>query len=353
MTISVVGHANPDTDSVMSAIALAALFNAQGKEAKAYMQIEVAGLNPESTTVLKRFGLTAPEFMEDAAGKTIALVDFSDVAQGPANLDSAELVAVVDHHKIGDVTTNTPILFRAEPVGCTGTVLNKMYKDAGIPIPQDVAGGMLAAILSDTVNFKSPTCTKDDKIAVSDLKVIAGVTDTEELFMEMLKAKSAVAGVPAKDLLFRDYKDFDMNGKKVGVGQLELADLNQVADIREELAKAMAEVKADGRHTVLLMLTDVVKEGTDLVVLSDDTALIEKAFDMKLEGNSMWIDGMMSRKKQTVPNLQTAFGCQREVIFTILWASKKAQFEINVVVLKEKGKRLVQDVYPFLHSRSS
>ena len=245
----------------------------------------------------------------DAAGKQIALVDFSDLAQGPENLASAELVAVVDHHKIGDVTTNNPILFRAEPVGCTGTVLNKMFKEAGVAIPKNVAGGMLAAILSDTVNFKSPTCTEDDKAAVNDLKVIAGVTDTEELFMEMLKAKSAVDGVPAKDLLFRDYKDFDMKGNKVGVGQLELAALDQVADVRDALVKAMEAVKADGRHSVLLMLTDVVKEGTDLVVLSDDPAMIEKAFDTKLAGNSMWIPGMMSRKKQTVPNLQKVFGC--------------------------------------------
>lgn len=309
MTISVVGHANPDTDSVTSAIALAALLNAQGMEAKACMQIAAADLNPESTTVLKRFGLAAPEMLDDAGGKKIALVDFSDLAQGPANLASAELVAVVDHHKIGDVTTNNPILFRAEPVGCTGTVLNKMFKEAGVAIPKDVAGGMLAAILSDTVNFKSPTCTEDDKLAVNDLKTVAGVNDTEELFMEMLKAKSAVDGVPAKDLLFRDYKDFDMKGNKVGVGQLELATLDQVADVREALVGAMEAVKADGRHSVLLMLTDVVKEGTDLVVLSDDPALIEKAFDTKLSGNSMWIPGMMSRKKQTVPNLQKAFGC--------------------------------------------
>jgi manganese-dependent inorganic pyrophosphatase len=225
MAISVVGHANPDTDSVTSAIALTALLKAQGKDAVACMQIGANDLNPESKTVLKRFGLPTPETLTDAGGKDIALVDFSDLAQGPANLAGANLVAVVDHHKIGDITTNNPILFRAEPVGCTGTVLNKMFKEAGVAIPANVAGGMLAAILSDTVNFKSPTCTPDDKAAVNDLKEVAGVKDTEELFMEMLKAKSAVDGVPAKDLLFRDYKDFDMKGNKVGVGQLELATL--------------------------------------------------------------------------------------------------------------------------------
>ncbi|THB75406.1 MAG: manganese-dependent inorganic pyrophosphatase [Desulfobulbaceae bacterium] len=309
MTISVVGHSNPDTDSVTSAIALAALMNAQGQDAKATMQSSADDLNPESKMVLDRFGMAAPEMIDDAAGKQIALVDFSDIAQGPANLSDAEVVAIVDHHKIGDVTTNNPILFRAEPVGCTGTVLNKMFKEAGVAIPKDVAGGMLAAILSDTVNFKSPTCTEADKAAVAELKGVAGVEDTEELFMDMLKAKSSVDGVPAKDLLFRDYKDFDMNGNKVGIGQLELATLDQVADIRADLMGAMEEVKADGRHSVLLMLTDVVKEGTDLVVLSDDPALVEKAFGGKLENSSMWVEGMMSRKKQTVPNLQNAFGC--------------------------------------------
>lgn len=309
MTICVVGHSNPDTDSVTAAIGLAAFLNAQGQDAKACMQTNPNDLNPESKMVIERFGLEMPEEITDAAGKTMALVDFSDIAQAPANIGDAEVVTIVDHHKIGDVTTNSPILFRAEPVGCTGTVLNKMFKDAGITIPKEVAGGMLAAILSDTVNFKSPTCTEDDKAAVAELKVIAGVEDTEELFMAMLKAKSSVDGVPAKDLLFRDYKDFDMKGNKVGVGQLELATLDQVADIREDLLNAMKEVKADGRHSVLLMLTDVVKEGTDLVVVSDDAALIEKAFDGKLEGTSMWVEGMMSRKKQTVPNLQNAFGC--------------------------------------------
>jgi len=309
MAICVVGHSNPDTDSVTSAIALATLMNAQGMEAKACIQCAAADLNPESAMVLERFGLTAPEQIGDVAGQDIALVDFSDIAQGPANLASANVITIVDHHKIGDVTTNNPILFRAEPVGCTGTVLNKMFKDAGVAIPKDVAGGMLSAILSDTVNFKSPTCTEDDKVAVADLKGVAGVEDTDSLFMDMLKAKSSLAGVPAKDLLFRDYKDFDMKGNKVGVGQLELATLDQVADIRADLLKAMEAVKADGRHSVLLMLTDVVKEGTDLVVLSDDPALIEGAFNGKLADNAMWVDGMMSRKKQTVPNLQKAFGC--------------------------------------------
>ena len=307
MAVYVTGHKNPDTDSVTAAIAYAELLKAKGTEAVPAMQGE---MNPETETVLRRFNTAAPEIMTDASGKTIALVDHSDLKQAPDNLSADNVVAIVDHHKIGDVTTNSPIFCCVKPVGCTGTVLKQLYDAEGVAIQPQIAGLMMSAILSDTVNFKSPTCTDEDKKAVAELKAIAAVEDTDELFMEMLKAKSSVAGVPAKDLLNRDYKDFDMNGKKVGCGQLELATLDQVADIRDDLYKAMEEQKAaGGHHTILLMLTDVVKEGTDLVVLSDDPALVEGAFDGKLEGNSLWIPGMMSRKKQTVPNMQKAFGC--------------------------------------------
>lgn len=306
MSVYVVGHKSPDTDSVTAAIAYAALMKAKGEDYIPAMQGE---LNPETEVVLKQFGVAVPEIMTDATGKKVALVDHSDLAQAPDNLSAGEVVAVVDHHKIGDVTTNQPIFFCNMPVGCTGTVLKVLYDLDGVAIDPKIAGIMTAAILSDTVNFKSPTCTDADKKAVAELAAIAGIKDTDGLFMEMLKAKSAVAGVPPMDLLHRDYKDFDMKGKKVGVGQLELATLDQVADMRDALYAAMKEQKGSERHSVLLMLTDVVKEGTDLMVISDDPAMIEGAFNGKLSDNSMWIDGMMSRKKQTVPNLQKAFGC--------------------------------------------
>ncbi len=308
MSVSVVGHSNPDTDSVTAAIAYANYLKATGTDAVACMQISADKLNPESKVVLEKFGLAAPQELTDAAGKDVALVDFSDIAQAPANIGQANIVGIVDHHKIGDITTGSPIFFYARPVGCTCTVLLEMYQNNKVELPKNIAGGMLCAILSDTVNFKSPTCTDADKAAVADLLKITGIADQDALFMEMLKAKSSVAGVPIKDLLFRDYKDFDMNGKKVGIGQIELATLDQVADIRDDLYTALQQVKAEGRHSVLFMLTDVVKEGTDLLVVSDEPAIIEKAFNGSLQGKSMWVAGMMSRKKQTVPPLQKAFG---------------------------------------------
>ncbi|HET97130.1 MAG TPA: manganese-dependent inorganic pyrophosphatase [Desulfurivibrio alkaliphilus] len=306
MSVYVVGHSSPDTDSVASAIAFAHYLKATGTDAVPVVQS--ATLNPESKLVLDKFGLPQPAEFTDAGGKDVALVDFSDIAQAPANIKDANVVAIVDHHKIGDITTGGPILFYAKPVGCTCTVLHEMYKNNNVELPKNIAGAMLCAILSDTVNFKSPTCTDEDKAAVKALAGIAGVSDTDGLFMEMLKAKSAVDGVPIKDLIFRDYKDFDMGGKKVGICQLELATLDQVAPMRADLVKGLEAVKAEGRHSIIMMLTDVVKEGSELLVLSDEPGIIEKAFNGKLSNNTMWVDGMMSRKKQTVPPLQKAFG---------------------------------------------
>jgi len=305
MTVYVIGHKSPDTDSVTSAIAYAALKKAQGVDAVAACQGE---LNPETEMVLKKFGVAAPQKVTDAAGKKVILVDHGDLAQAPDNLAAGELLEVVDHHKIGDITTNAPIFFYTKPVGCTGTILKELYDVNKVKIPANIAGLMLCAILSDTVLFKSPTCTDADKKACDELAKIAGVSDMKALAMEMFKAKSAVAGVPAKDLLFRDYKDFDMGGKKVGIGQLELIDLSLIDDVREDLYKAMQAVKAEGRHSVFLMLTDIMKEGSDLMVITDDPSVVQKAFGKKLEGKTVWVDGMMSRKKQAVPPLQKAFG---------------------------------------------
>ncbi|MFO7606776.1 MAG: manganese-dependent inorganic pyrophosphatase [Desulfurivibrionaceae bacterium] len=305
MSVYIVGHKSPDTDSVTSAIAYAELKKAMGVDAVAVMQGE---LNPEASMVLDKFGFAAPEIMTDGAGKKLILVDHSDIAQAPDNLDKAEIIEIVDHHKIGDITTSNPIFFCAQPVGCTGTVLKQLFEINDVAIPKNIAGIMLAAILSDTVLFKSPTTTDADKKACEALAKIAGVDDMEALAMEMFKAKSAVEGVPMRDLIFRDYKDFDMNGNKVGCGQLELVDISLVADMRDDLYKELQKVKSEGRHTVLLMLTDIMKEGTDLMVVSDDPSYVEKAYNVKVDGPTVWVDGMMSRKKQTVPPLQKAFG---------------------------------------------
>lgn len=302
MSAIVTGHKNPDTDSVVSAIAAADLMSKRGLPSSPCMQGEAT---PETRFVLERFGFTAPPRLGKTAGESLILVDHSDRGQAPEDIDEARLVAVIDHHKLGDVTTTSPLLMWVWPVGCTCTVLKNMYDFYCIEIPRDIAGILLGAILSDTLIFKSPTTTGEDRAAARALAAKAGVENIEAFGMEMFKVKSAVDGVPPRELLFRDYKDFDMNGKKVGVGQLEVIDISLLEAAKEGLRGAMAEAKTEGRHTVFLLLTDIMKEGSELIYLSDDPDVVEKTFGVK-GGSGIWLPGVMSRKKDVIPKLELA-----------------------------------------------
>lgn len=305
MAAYVVGHKNPDTDSIVSAIALADLMTKRGVQAVAAAQ---GALTPESKFVADKFGLKAPELINDATGKKIMLVDHSDIAQTVDNLAKGELLAIVDHHKLGDITTSNPLTMWVWPAGCTCTVIKGMYDFYKIEIPKGIAGGMLCAILSDTVMFKSVTCTEDDKKAVEALAKIAGVKDVMALGMEMFKVKSAVEGASMKDLVHRDYKDFDMSGNKVGIGQLEVVDLSILEPVKAGLLAEIKKMQGEGRHSVFLLLTDIMKEGSEMLIASKDASVVEKAFGVKAGGDSVWLKGVMSRKKQVVPPFEKAFG---------------------------------------------
>lgn len=305
MSTLVLGHKNPDTDSVCAAIALADLKKKLGEDIAPAMQ---GKLNPESRFVLEKFGVPAPEVITAYAGKDVYLVDHSDLAQSPDDLGEANILGIVDHHKLGDVTTAQPLECWIWPVGCSCTVVASMYKYFGIEIPKDIAGIMLCAILSDTVIFKSATCTDTDKKICAELSEICGENDLDALGIEMFKVKSAVEGTPIRELVFRDYKDFNMNGQGVGVGQLELVDLSIVDGIKADLEKDIADLKVEkGHHSVLLMLTDIMKEGTELLIASDDESIIEKAFGVVPANGKVWLEGIMSRKKQIVPYLEKTF----------------------------------------------
>jgi manganese-dependent inorganic pyrophosphatase len=305
MAVYVVGHKNPDTDSIAAAIAVADLMNkSKGMDAKPVAQGKLA---PESAFVLEKFGVAAPEIVTDATDKKIILVDHSDLAQAPDNLAKGEIIGIYDHHKLGDVTTPNPLDILVKPVGCSCTVVKMMYDCAKVEIAKPMAGIMLCAILSDTVMFKSPTCTPDDKAAVEALAKIAGVSDYMALGVEMFKVKSSVAGTPIRELVFRDYKDFDMSGKKVGIGQLEVIDLSILDPVKADLLAECKKVKAEGRHSVFLLLTDIMKEGSEMLIVSDDPSVVEKAFGVKVGGESVWLDGVLSRKKQVVPPFEKAF----------------------------------------------
>ncbi|MDH3353053.1 MAG: manganese-dependent inorganic pyrophosphatase [Nanoarchaeota archaeon] len=304
MTLYIVGHKNPDTDSVCAAIALATLKNKIGGSAVACMQGE---LNPETKFVLDRFDVNMPEILKDGKEKDLALVDHTEVSQSVENIGLANIKMIVDHHKLGDITTSTPLEVLIKPVGSTCTIIKSIYDSYNVIIPSEIAGIMLCAILSDCVIFKSSTTTEEDKQTAKDLADIAGVDDMEELGMEMFKVKSAIEGVSVKDLVMRDYKDFDMSGKRVGIGQLELVDLSMLDDIKDDLYEELKRLKEEGRHSVFLLLTDIMKEGSEMMYVSDDSSVIEKAFGKIPEGENVWLEGVMSRKKQVVPFLEKSF----------------------------------------------
>ncbi|WP_419770146.1 MAG: manganese-dependent inorganic pyrophosphatase [Candidatus Marinarcus sp.] len=305
MAIYTCGHTTPDSDSVCSAISLAYLLNKIGREAIPARQGE---LNPETQFILNKFGFEAPELKTEFAGCELFITDYSDIAQAPKDWAEATIVGIVDHHKLGDLTTSTPLECWIRPVGCTNTIVKEMFDFHKVEIPKEIAGIMMCAILSDTVIFKSPTCTDTDIKAVRELSVICGIEDFGALGMEMFKVKSQVEGVSARNLILRDYKPFDMHGTHVGVGQLEVVDLAIFDDIKDALQKDLEALRAENNlHTTALLLTDIIKEGSEVLVASQDASVFEKAFNCKLVDGKVWIDGCLSRKKQIIPILEPAF----------------------------------------------
>jgi manganese-dependent inorganic pyrophosphatase len=305
MTVYALGHKNPDSDTVCAALSLAYLQNQLGIETTAVTQ---GAITPETSFILDRYGVAVPEIKTSFAGEKVFLVDTSDLSQLPDDISDAQIMGIVDHHKLGNVTTSNPLECWIWPVGCSCTVLKAMYDFNKIDVPKDIAGIMLCAILSDTVIFKSATCTDKDKEVAADLAKITNEDDLQALGMSMFEVKSAIKGTPIRDLVERDYKDFDMNGCKVGIGQLEVVDLTLLDDVKESLARDIIALKQEGnRHSVFLMLTDIIQESTELLIASDDPSIIEKAFGVAPEANKVWLKGVMSRKKQVVPNFEKAF----------------------------------------------
>jgi len=307
MSIVVIGHMNPDADSVISSIAVTYLMNKRGFDCISAMQGPV---NPETDFILKSFNLTEPQIITSLADRDVILVDTTDIVQLPSDLSKAKsIVAIVDHHKLGGVTTSAPVEVWVWPVGCACTVIEQMYKFYNIEIPSDIAGGMLSAIISDTVLFKSPTTTQADRLAVEKLSKIAGISDVQSFGMQILRKKSDVKNISALDLLNRDLKNLTFASKPFAIGQVEVIDLEMLSDKRDSLIEEMRKLKTSNNYdTVILMLTDVMREGTDLLVVSNQLQMIEKAFDKKIEnGVSVWLDGVLSRKKQIVPQLEAVF----------------------------------------------
>ncbi|MEA3513710.1 MAG: manganese-dependent inorganic pyrophosphatase [Campylobacterota bacterium] len=299
------GHKIPDSDSIISAIAMEYLLQKRGFDATAVRQGDI---NPETSYILEKFNLKAPELKTSFAGCDLFMTDYNNYTEGPDDLKEANIVGIVDHHKLGGLVTSTPLDVWIRAVGCTNTIVKEMFDYYEVNIPENLAGAMMCAILSDTVIFKSPTCTKVDTKITKELADIAGIEDFKEIGMEMFKVKSQVDGVPTRDLVKRDFKNFEMNGAKVGIGQLEVVDLSIFDNIKDDLITDIKSLKEEDEYdTVLLILTDIMAMGSQILVATSSKNVVEKAWDIKIEDDQFWLKGCLSRKKQVIPFLEPAY----------------------------------------------
>ncbi|AYM03259.1 manganese-dependent inorganic pyrophosphatase [Levilactobacillus yiduensis] len=300
------GHQNPDTDAIVAAKAYAYFQTQEGYDVEA---VALGEPNMETNYVLNHFDEPAPRVVKTVANEvdTVMLVDHNEAQQSVADLDKVTVSHVVDHHRIANFHTDSPLYYRAEPVGCTSTILTEMFDEAKIEIPAKLAGLMLSAIISDTLLLQSPTTTDADKEAVRALAEIADI-DVQSYGIAMLKAGTNLAAKSDKELIDGDAKSFDMAGKSVRIGQINTVDLNEVLDRQAGLEKEMqAEMAADGYDLFITLATNVLNSDSELIVAGEPKSAVEKAFNTKLENNRASLPGVVSRKKQVVPPLTAAF----------------------------------------------
>lgn len=299
--IFVTGHKNPDTDSICSAIGYAAL------KGEGYAAGRAGELNPETQFVLEHFGLPAPELLQDVAGSQIILVDHNEAGQAVDGIADAKIVEILDHHKIGGLQTSEPILFCNLPVGCTATIVYQFYLQSGKKPEAAVAGALCSAILSDTLAFRSPTCTELDKAAAAALAEIAGIADIEAYAKGMFVAGSNLGSKTEKEILYLDFKKFTSGNTTFGVGQVTSMSAEELQALKPRMAAYMQESFAEhGADMLFLMLTDIMDESTELIYCGAGAeAAVQAAFQSDAADRT-YLKGVMSRKKQIVPQLTEA-----------------------------------------------
>lgn len=304
--VLIFGHKNPDTDTICSAIAYAELKKSLGINAEAVRLGEVSG---ETKFALDYFNTEAPKFIENASSEanSVILVDHNEFQQSVADIKDVTILEVIDHHRIANFETSDPLYYRAEPVGCTATILNKMYKENGVVIKKEVAGLMISAIISDTLLFKSPTCTDQDVAAAKELAEIADI-NLDEYGLAMLKAGADLSDKTVEQLISLDAKEFPMGSFKVEVAQVNAVDTNDVLTKQAELESTINTVIANkGLDLFLLVVTDILNNDSVALALGEQSSVVEKAFNVKLENNTALLKGVVSRKKQIVPVLTDTF----------------------------------------------
>ena len=297
--IIIFGHQNPDTDTIMSAIAMANLENKKGNNAKA---CKLGNINKETKYALEYFKQEEPKTIENVAeGQEVILVDHNEFSQSAKGIENAKILRVVDHHKIGDFKTSEPLYYTAMPVGCTATIIYGMYEQEKIEIEPKIAGLMLSAIISDTLLFKSPTCTSLDVEVGNKLAQIANV-DVNKYGLEMLKAGTDLSDFSPKELINIDSKTFTKNEVKMQIAQVNTTSIEDVLKNKEAIENAMNEfIKENSEDLFVLLITDILENNSQILVTGSRKDLVEKSFGITLQDNMAFLPGVVSRKKQVVP----------------------------------------------------
>lgn len=235
------------------------------------------------------------------------LVDHNEFSQSVKGIEKAKIVRVVDHHKIANFETHEPLFYLAMPVGCTATILRDMCKVSGIKLDRITAGLMLSAIISDTLLLKSPTCTEKDKETAEELAKIANV-DLYAYGMDMLKAGTDLSDFTAEQLINIDSKPFETKGIKYQVAQVNTASIDEVMKEKEKIEEAMAKfMNENGEELFVFLITDIIGNNSQVIALGKQN-VVEKAFDVKLENNTAFLSGVVSRKKQVIPRIDCFIG---------------------------------------------
>lgn len=297
-----IGHMNPDTDSVLSAI----LISKFGKEIFGFeITPAIAGdINNETKFVLNLLNISKPQQMDKITGETVVLVDTTEPGQIIDGLTGVNLAGIVDHHNLGGLKSGKPILARIEPVGCTATVIYKILIEKGTKFDKTSATLMMACVISDTLNLTSPTTSEDDKKALAELNKIAKL-DLKKFISNLFAAKSSLEGIGTENIITKDYKDFEMGKNKVAIGVWETTNPGTVNSKKTELINALAKRKeAEKLDYIFFLVVDIMKKSGTMYLLGDkEKNLAEKVFGGKAEDNLLELKGVVSRKKQVVPPL--------------------------------------------------
>ena len=299
--VLIFGHKNPDTDSICSSIVHETLNKKVRWNAKA---VRLGKINKETQFVLNYLGIEAPKLIEKVEeGQEVILVDHNEFSQSAEGIEKATIRMVTDHHKIANFETSEPLYYTAKPYGCTATILFEEFKQFGFEIEKKEAILMASAIISDTLLLKSPTTTRFDEKALEELAKIAEI-DINEYGMEMLKAGTDLNDFSVKELINIDSKVFEKEDTKFEIAQVNTVSIEDVLKREEELKAVIHKtIEEKGLSLFVLAITDILNSNSEIIALGEKTGVIKVAFGKDLENDRAFLEGVVSRKKQLLPDI--------------------------------------------------